>query len=489
MSGLLVNLAVAGATFAAFPVLYYGWQLPGAIKYAVYTHRWKKPLFLATLGSITFIIGIMFASDHILWRDTTGLHYFFHQIPERVCWNVVTSVTAGVFWACSFLSFAGRRFKHWRLCLPEKPEGALYEAITDGGVIVMKQPSSVRVKIPIDLHYKPSEISSFVEQLVNLRAGVLRALEVEWDRNEELFRIWLTAEKGDLPAFVEAFRSVFKVDVEEGPVENYAPAWLKEIDDSAVFFDAELRHGHSYIILNTQKSGSLLTSLLTTLTGAEYAFLQIVWTHVPVHSWLIKLKEKGEGKKRVVETPRVKVRKNASGRWVYARIPHWEKISDFTQAHNLLSKHLLEKAAKPTLIVSVRGVIHGGSLKAEELPFAIVDELPFAIVEGPIGRVMEHLEPYGYPATPSLLRLLHTRAVPKPNKHLKKHVKRYWTYLPRQPLPFLILLPQELGLFVHLPDPNRLAERLETTRAPTKYLPPLQRRIEQEGLNLWEKKH
>ena len=324
---------------------------------------------------------------------------------------------------------------------------------------------TISFKVPIE---QLKDRQRLIQAASILPRRTVRGLEVLHSQpdNETDFR--LVAEDRDVEGFFRDFRLGYPVvrtqDVKQ---EGLNPRWLPKVlesPQSITFFDIELVNRHGFALLDLNSVGTTLTPLLNSLQNTQYAWLQILFQEVDVTRHWTFLKSHLRNQFNTISRPiPVKHRvKDEDGKLKeeIKYVDHPEKKGEFYSVYQRLISQLERKSGSRSIVCVVRGMMTPDvSLNVNVNELGSPEFLP---VSGSNDKVGERLQVYYY-QNPYFIYDLVQRRLPDIDYFMGRYVKSYYSSRERYNLPYLVLTPEELALFVHLPDPSNL-KNLKVTR-------------------------
>jgi hypothetical protein len=312
---------------------------------------------------------------------------------------------------------------------------------------------SVSIKVPLEIEKDRQKVVQAAEALATTSP---RAFEVFWSAPDNDLEIRLTAAERDAAFFYRDLSLHYPIvqnwDLSkqfEGTKIN--PRWLADLDPETVwFFDVSTVHGHAYASFDISRAGGLMTTIINSLQKAKYGWLQVEFYERNLTPFLNVLSDRMNARYQWIDAP------TANGG------SHPEKGREFHTNYKRLASHLNAKAAGKHVVTIVRGLTQpqvdlSGTRTINDVA------LPFGTLTASDVSVGEHLSTYYYRDPRILLDLCRRRAI-EPDKPMREYVASYiHRWRQRQNLPFLVLAPSELALFVHLPDPTKL-DGIKSTR-------------------------
>jgi len=270
------------------------------------------------------------------------------------------------------------------------------------------------------------------------------------------------------------------------------PQWFSPKNNSYEIFDVSLHHGHYSAVLDTAlQQNQLITNLSNSIQIYQNAWIQFVFAPYNFISYL-------RNHQRRLDTRIKHITSKKYRTWVdditnTKSYENPENGLDFYNNYKDLLRDSTKKTQDTQIVMSVRGLI--GTTKKEDdeeddnnyrngKPTLSFDQ---------IKSKHDHLTQYSYsyksfyhknykkvgaPLTINnrtkkdypRLSMFDLRLIPNPKNFMNQTIKDYFEktiltaeYKTRKPIPFLILSPSELPLFVHLPNPTT-TRNIQTTR-------------------------
>ena len=320
-----------------------------------------------------------------------------------------------------------------------------------------------------------------------LAGGRVRSFEMWWDAAESRLRFVIISDERDAGDFERAFQVMYP-NAAFDDVRETVPAWFDRGSAYRVF-DVGTRHGHYAAVFDEPGGRSLITRMASAVQSASRAWIQFVFARLDCTPFLRTHMSRLDN--RFMEINRGEY--TSWGDEITGKKPrkHPELGYDLTSNYRGLKKHVMAKMQGAHVIMSIRGLVQGsdGGVQDVDLPFDRVSALS---VDG-IDSAYEHLAKfrYGYDrfyssdakkkksqirapgprgARDHRVCIFESRHLPDPDQFFGRAVSQYFDrgwwglrgYRTRRPMPFLILNPSEVPLFVHLPDPS--TPNVETTR-------------------------
>lgn len=372
----------------------------------------------------------------------------------------------------------------WRISNRRMPGGQLADVrkIIRGP----ERPSARSVTVPIE-----SDPQRAAGVAGGLAGGQVRSFEMWWDAAESRLRFVIVADERDADDFERAFQVMYP-NAAFGDMRETVPAWFDRRSACRVF-DVGTRHGHYATVFDEPGGGghSLITRMASAVQSASHAWIQFVFARLDCTPFLRTHMSRLDA--RFMEINRGDYTSWGDG--ITGKKPrrHPELGYDLTSNYKGLKKHAMAKMQGAHLVMSIRGLVQGGGGgdagaddKDIDLPF---DKVSALSVDG-IDSTYEHLAKFRYEydrfysdAKKSQIRvpgprgsrdhricIFGSRHLPDPDQFFGRAISQYFDrgwwglrgYHTRRPMPFLILNPSEVPLFVRLPDPS--TPNIETTR-------------------------
>ncbi|MGI9567740.1 MAG: TraM recognition domain-containing protein [Nitrosopumilus sp.] len=374
--------------------------------------------------------------------------------------------------------------KYWSLSNIQKQKGQLDNTRAFLGISDKSTISCCMVIVPITMDVKQAIVAA--SGLVNNKSeknqwnNQIRSFELWWNSSKKQLKIILTAQsKQDLENFKISFGNMHP-NASFVNLDRITPDWYSPTKEQYQIFDVSLYHGHYSTVLDKTNSHQLITQLANTIQSSNKAWIQFVFApynftpHLKSH--LSRLNQK-------IKT--VTSKKYRTWMDDITNKPSHENPEnglDFYNHYKILQSDTAQKMQESHVMMSIRGLIqsHDGNNSTESLSFENIKSNH------------DHLTTYSYNYSNfynknskkagcplkilnqkknfQRISMFELRLLPSPRKYLEKAVKNYFeqsiifgNYKSRKPLPFLILNPSELSLFIHLPNPA-ITKNLQTTR-------------------------
>jgi hypothetical protein len=334
-----------------------------------------------------------------------------------------------------------------------------------------------------------------------------RSFEVFWDGSE--FRLCLgSSTSWDLDFMTKIYRQHVMVGLPDestdfllvspggGNNRDPVPGWLQKLDPARTkFFFVGNELGHCFAVLDTRKTGILMTPLLLTLQRSRFAWAQFVWFEADVRGYLGELKSAMFQRWKDIDTP---IEKTYTWTDSYGRIhdytkkyDHPAKYGEFHSSHDKLRGHIESKMGSRLAVMIIRGVVDIGSEGGfHELPFSMIEDSaevrrgrwlssPHLSSSGGDSRLGDVLKER-WSDDPRILVDMIRRRVFDVEKPMESFVEDYLPW--RRSLPFVILGTEEMGLLIH--PPSTEVSGLKTTRRSELPPPSPNRMAEKRGIQI-----
>jgi hypothetical protein len=350
----------------------------------------------------------------------------------------------------------------------------------------------------------PRSIQAAAASIVS---GQQRSFEVFWDGSQ--FRLFFgSSTPWDLDFMTKVYNHHVKIGlpaegsnflfVSPGGCNNHYPVpdWLPKLDPSRTkFFFVGNELGHCFAVLDTRKTGALLTPLLLALQRSRFAWAEFEWFEADLRVHLGELKSSMFLRWKDIDTP---IEKTSTWTDSYGEIhsntkkyDHPAKYGEFHSSHGKLRGHIESKMSSRLAAMIVRGVVDIGSDGSfNELPFSIIEDSgeirrgrwldsSHSLSSSGDSRLGDALKER-WSDDPRMLLDMVTRRVFDVEQPMESFVKDYLPW--RHSLPFVILGREEVGLLIH--PPSTEVSGLKTTRRSE--LPPLSlnRMAEKRGIQI-----
>jgi len=343
-----------------------------------------------------------------------------------------------------------------------------------------------------------SNMSDVMTNAANMchNTKVVRSLEMWWEKKKEHLAVVMATTGGadDLTSYKQdmltAYPDATYIDLgegEENDTESAAatttnPAWLQTSDDLVVddpkqkfvFWDTGLMHGHLQTCWDSGTSYDLASVIGATIQESDRAWVQLVFCSPPaIIPKLQAMSGRLQSMNKTVTNTAWKPFLDSLLGWGNPR-DHPEKGKDFENNYPTLEDHLQNKMRGAALsMASLRCVmsVH----PTAEMNFSGVAAQGFDhLVQNTYAKLKlgknrdgddgEKRNEATAERRRRIFELFRGRLLP-PVKILSKYTKQYtgkrWCglggyYTPRQSPPFLLFTGPEAGLFLRLPDPNKV---------------------------------
>ena len=366
----------------------------------------------------------------------------------------------------------------WRLSNTKKPDGTL-DSVRD----FLKFSESLKacmVSVPITMDIKTAK-----NVAASLISPAIRSFEIWWDGDKKDLSIVLVAEPEDLTSYIQTFSNMYP-NANFVEIGHIMPEWYDRIQDYHVF-DVETYHGHYCTVFDVEKSHQIITQIANTIQLSKYAWIQFVFRLYDFTPFLQRHVSKLDRKFKEISRKDYKSLSEAiTSDWIGSKTDphdHPEKGYDFDNNYRGLQKHSTLKMQGSHAVMSVRGLVFSDT--ELDLNFDEIESLPVENIRSnhehltknqykydsffqPELKKAKHIKIDGKNTARQKINLFESRLLPDPQKFLPNALKEYFDkhflygYRNRNPLPFLMLLPGEMALMVHLPDGR--TPNLATTR-------------------------
>ncbi len=371
--------------------------------------------------------------------------------------------------------------KYWSLSNIQKQQGQLDKAREFLGILDKSTISCCMVIVPITIDVKHAILAA--SGLVNKSEknqwnNKIRSFEIWWDSKQRQLKIVLAAQSRlDLENFKTSF-GVMYPNCSFIDLKKITPDWFS-IDNNYKIFDISLYHGHYSTILDKTDLHQLITQLANTIQLTDKAWIQFVFAPYNFTPYLKSHLNRLNQKIKYVTSKKYKT-------WIddlQNKKPYEnpENGLDFYNHYKILEKDSATKMQDSHVIMSIRGLIQSDNND-------FINSISFDDIKSNYDHLTTYTYDYskfyntkpkraGSPITISRkkkhferISMFELRLLPSPRKFLEKAIKDYFeqslifgNYKERKPLPFLILNPSELSLFIHLPNPAT-TKNIQTTR-------------------------
>jgi len=335
--------------------------------------------------------------------------------------------------------------------------------------------SCCSLKVPISMDVK-SAIQT-IPGLISSAPEAIRSFEVWWDGKQKQLKYVLSAQNNlDLANYKISFQNVYP-NVSFVSQQETIPEWFSP-HSSYEIFDVSLQHGHYSTVFDTatNQQHQLITNISNSIQLYDNAWIQFVFAPYNFISYLRNHQRRLNLRIKYVTSKNYRT-------WIddFTNQKSYENPEnglDFYNNYKDLLKDSREKTQDAQITMSIRGM-----MQSDDKPSISFDQ---------IKSKHDHLTQYSYnynsfyhpkyKKAGSPITINHTkknyprlsmfdlRLIPNPKKFMTQSIKDYFEktiltaeYKTRKPMPFLILNPNELSLFVHLPNPTT-TRNIQTTR-------------------------
>jgi len=349
--------------------------------------------------------------------------------------------------------------------------------------------SCCSLKVPISMDVK-SAIQT-IPELISSTPETIRSFEIWWDRkNKQLKYVLSSQNKLDLANYKISFQNVYP-NISFVSQQETIPEWFSPSESSYEIFDVSLQHGHYSTVLDTTlQQNQLITNLSNSIQIYDNAWIQFVFAPYNFISHL-------RNHQRRLDTRIKHVTSKKYRTWVddFTNKKSYENPEnglDFYNNYKDLLRDSTKKTQDTQIVMSIRGLIQTRKIDDDEDDSNSISDKPTLSFDQ-IKSHHDHLTQYSYnyksfyhtkykkagaPLTINQrakkdyprLSMFDLRLIPDPKNFMNSTIKNYFEktiltteYKTRKPMPFLILNPNELPLFVHLPNPTT-TRNIQTTR-------------------------
>ena len=350
--------------------------------------------------------------------------------------------------------------------------------------------SCCSLKVPISMDVK-SAIQT-IPGLISSAPEAIRSFEIWWDgKNKQLKYVLSAQNKLDLANYKISFQNVYP-NVSFVTQQETIPEWFSP-QSSYEIFDVSLHHGHYSTVLDTatNQQHQLITNLSNSLQLYDNAWIQFVFTPYNFISYLRNHQRRLDSRIKYVTGKNYRT-------WIdditnQKSYENPENGLDFYNNYKDLLKDSREKTQDMQVAMSVRGLIQSNDDGDDNNSNNNNNNNRSSLSFEQIKSRHDHLTTYSYnyrsfyqekykkagaPITISRhtkknhprLSMFDLRLIPNPKNFMGSSIKDYFEktiltaeYKTRRPMPYLILNPSELPLFMHLPNPTT-TRNIQTTR-------------------------
>ena len=309
--------------------------------------------------------------------------------------------------------------------------------------------AAAEIKVP----EKSEKESSLIHTTGGFIVPTTRSFEIWWNGKESDMKIVIVTEKKDLTLYTNAYKNMYpRSSITE--LIRTEPKWFNP-NKPYDYFDISTINGNHVTTLGIETAEYFITQVINAIKLTKYGWLQIVFKEYP--GFINILRQYSENLRK------------------YA-----EKREDKTDDISLYLKKLIdysrEKQNVINSVMSIRGLVEFNN------GLDMLKQIPCNIIQTP---GIERLQLYRYNPhkffshhQPAFMKdnmqrytIYPRRMLPDPAQYLPD-IKNYLKpktaffgspkYVPRKPLPFLIITPDEMPIFLHLPDPSRTGGVIKT---------------------------
>ncbi len=362
----------------------------------------------------------------------------------------------------------------WRLGNSKKQNGQLNQ--TKEFLDAANKLRCSLITVPVSINEKTAIIASS-----GIVGTGIRSFELWWDGQKRELSLVLVAEKYDLDSFKQSFYNMYP-NAGFTDIGVITPGWFDKNEDYQIF-DIGTYHGHYAAVFDQARAHQIISQISNTIQISKFAWIQFTFKSHNFTKFF--LKHVAQLNKKFAE---ISSKKYVSTKDLIVnpyKVPgdHPELRSDFYNNYNTLLKHSTAKMQGSHALMSIRGLI--ASDQELDLNF---DEIESMSIENIISN-HERLTKYKYrhgdfftsnpkkekhikigknKTKKQRIDIFPSRLLPDPvlciydalDVYFKKGI---FGYHDRKPLPFLILNPSEIPLFIHLPTPT--TPNIKTTRS------------------------
>ena len=346
--------------------------------------------------------------------------------------------------------------------------------------------SCCSLKVPISMDVK-SAIQT-IPGLISSAPEVIRSFEIWWDGKNKQLRYVLSAQnKLDLANYKISFQNVYP-NVSFVSQQETTPEWFSPKETSYEIFDVSLHHGHYSTVLDTgaaSQQHQLITNISNSVQLYDNAWIQFVFAPYNFISYLRNHQRRLDSRIKYVTSKNYRT-------WIdditnTKSYENPENGLDFYNNYKDLLKDSREKTQDMQVAMSIRGLTQSkddgddNNNNRSSLSFEQIKSRHDHLTTYSYRYRSFYQEKYkkaGAPITISRhtkknnprLSMFDLRLIPNPKNFMSSSIKDYFEktmitaeYRTRNPMPYLILNPHELPLFVHLPNPTT-TRNIQTTR-------------------------
>ena len=111
------------------------------------------------------------------------------------------------------------------------------------------------------------DIKKAITTACNLISSSVRSFELIWDKKQNRLSFWLVSNTNDIPHYVDTFKSVYP-NAEFVKLDHITPKWFDPKTEYKIF-DASVRHGNFFAVMDHQKITVLITQISNTIQMAQ----------------------------------------------------------------------------------------------------------------------------------------------------------------------------------------------------------------------------
>ena len=337
------------------------------------------------------------------------------------------------------------------------------------------------VSIPLE-----SDEDAIKHAAAGLASGTVRSIEMWWDGERKELKIVMVTVQDDMSMFKQSYLNLYPA-ARFTDLESHIPEWFEEKIPYDVF-DAELYHGHYSSIFGEDEAQWVMSNLANTIQKSRYAWIQFVFCKHDFTQFLNGHLQRLNSHHRAIQK-----NKSGGGSMLDGFKPqfsapkekgeeeHEETIGDFQAHYPTLQEDSTTKMQGPHAIVSVRGLIDTGTMSE----ISVTANMPFESIRSDYDYLTTHAYPHSafynhnldkadyitveqQHTTRQRINIFPDRLMPDVRECGVTILNNYSRkgmmggYKPRKSPPFIIALPQEMALFVHLPKSS--TPNVRTTR-------------------------
>ena len=191
------------------------------------------------------------------------------------------------------------------------------------------------------------------QSLGGIASYAVRTLELMWDEEKKQLRVWITSNGNDMEAYKNGFKTSYPGLVIED-LDETMPHWFDKTVGYQIF-DASLRHGHFFTVMDGSKEHSLVSSISSKIQQTRYAWVQFVFKRHDIASIMQRVGRRMDSmKKEVSRTNHVGFKDSV---FSSKGSNHPEFGGEFAQSYEELRRHSKTKVAGVHIVMSVRGMV------------------------------------------------------------------------------------------------------------------------------------